>query len=76
MDQMQATILHRAARIIEADGVDGYRSATRLVGEGAANALLIAHMRRNLGSTETYPARPEIATQVNQQLEKAGILKQ
>ncbi|MDP3963793.1 MAG: hypothetical protein Q8Q39_04835 [bacterium] len=76
MLQHEAALLNKVAGIIEEDGVDGYRTATRLIGEEVANALLIAHLRRNFGSMETYPARPEIIDLVNQELAEAGILKQ
>lgn len=56
---------HLAAKYIEVDGAEGVQSATRVVGEEIALALLVAHLRRSLGSTDSYPARPGIEEETN-----------
>lgn len=52
--------LQAAAKLIEVDGLDGIKTATRLVGEETALAILIAHLRINQGSMTSFPAPPGI----------------
>lgn len=52
--------LQAAAKFIESDGVEGIKSATRIVGEDAANAILVAHLRINRGSMTSFPAPPGV----------------
>lgn len=66
MDAKKLQTLHRAATMIEVDGIDAIKAATRLVGEEVATALVIAHIRRGLGSMDRYPARAGIETETNE----------
>lgn len=65
---MDIDLLQKAVKIIEADGRDGLNAAARHVGMPTALALLIALLRRNLGSTETFPPDPEIDEKVHIEL--------
>jgi len=66
--------LHEAAKFIEIDRVEAIRTTTAIVGEDVAMALLVAHIRRNLGSTDTFPCRDGIIEEVNSVLAGAGII--
>ena len=57
-------LLQQAAKIVEADGLGGINTATNLVGEELALALLIAHLRIDFGSRKGYPADPLIDDKV------------
>lgn len=65
---------HAACKLIEVDGLDGIKSAANLVGTEIALVLGIAHVRRNLGSIDTYPAREGIDEDANAILKGAAIL--
>lgn len=69
IEQLQA-----AAKMIEADGTDAIKSATALVGEDVATALLISHLRRAYGSMDSFPANPNIDRRVNDVLESEYLL--
>lgn len=59
---------HIAAKAIESDGTEGFRKAINFVGTEVALALLLAHLRRNHGSMQGWPADPSIDTKVNKVL--------
>lgn len=65
--------LHVAAKKIEVDGFEAFRTASEIVGEEVALALLVTHLRRAFGSMETYPPEPEIEEEVNIALFKLGF---
>lgn len=67
--------LHEAAKKIEIDGMEAFYTANAMVGEEVAMALLIAHLRRNLGSTQGFPPDPAIRTQVDALLRKEDLIK-
>lgn len=66
--------LHEAAKVIEEDGIEGVRTATTIAGEEVALALLIAHLRRGLGS-EAWPSRPDIGEEIIGVLKKHDLVK-
>ncbi len=68
LDEIQA-----AAKLIEADGDQGFWTTSQLYGEEIAIVLLVAHLRRSYGSMETHPASPEIERRVNDHLKEIGI---
>jgi hypothetical protein len=74
ISKAQLEKFHLAAKIIETDSMEGVRSATAVAGEDIVVAILIAVLRREFGSIETYPARPEIEGKVNKELAKAGLI--
>lgn len=61
-----------AAKMIEIDGIEAFQTACRY-GFDAAYLLLVAHLRRALGSTASYPPDPGIDAQVKQMLIRHGI---
>ena len=67
--RLTIALLHAAAKMLETDGTEGFRSAVKLVGNDVALTLLIAQMRCRYGSIDTYPANPEIDGKVNEFLE-------
>ncbi|MBM3272253.1 hypothetical protein FJY94_03185 [Candidatus Kaiserbacteria bacterium] len=67
--------LHAAATKIEVDGIEAIRTVTTMVGEEVAVALLIAHLRRSLGSTQKYPPDPTIRTRVDTLLRTEGLIE-
>ncbi|MBI5138734.1 MAG: hypothetical protein HZA95_02970 [Candidatus Vogelbacteria bacterium] len=73
LNSEQISRIHRAAKLIEEEGSEGLLSASVIVGEGVATALLISHLRRSLGSMDTYPARPEIEQETNAILDSLRI---
>lgn len=66
--------LQEAARKIEIDGAEAYHTVRRMVGEDIARVLLIAHLRRQLGSMKSYPPDPDIDGRVEEMLQEMGIL--
>ena len=72
--QNELTKIHSAAKIIEEDGVEGINTAAASVGPAIAMAMLIMHVRRNLGSASTFPARAGIVEETNELLEKERLL--
>lgn len=63
-------LIQSAIKKIEADGVEGLRSAAELVGMPTAMAILMTHLRTQRGSLKDWPADPEIDGQVT------GILQE
>ncbi len=74
MNKQKISDLFAASKIIEEEGTDGIRSATEIVGPETATALLITHLRRQLGSMESFPANPDINPKVMQILEQEKLL--
>lgn len=67
---MNIGIMQAAARHIEVDGVDALLTAEKLVGMPTALALLIAHLRRQYGASQSFPADPTIDDRVRDFLER------
>ena len=44
-----------AAKLIEMDGAEATRTVAQRFGKDIALVLFVAHVRRSLGSTETFP---------------------
>ena len=65
---------HSAAKLIEAEGYEGYLTVRRNYGADIAGALLVAFLRRNFGSMETYPAKPDIVEKTDEILKKCGLI--
>jgi hypothetical protein len=63
-----------AAKRIEIDADEAYRTVTRLYGEDVAKLLLIAHLRRAFGAMDQYPPSPDINQKVEDFLREKGIL--
>ncbi len=68
LEQMQ-----EAAKMVEVDGVEAYRSVSLKFGEEVARLLLVAHLRRGFGAMATYPPNPSINAAVEVSLRKSGI---
>ncbi len=66
--------LHAAARYIETDGDEGFQTASNVVGPDIAMALLIAHLRRGLGSMESFPPDEAIDGRVNEMLAAKALI--
>ena len=66
--------LHRAAKMIETDGSEAFHAVTDLFGEEVALALLVAHIRRSVGSTYSFPPRDDVETRTNATLKEFGFL--
>lgn len=62
-----------AVTIIEKDGVDGFATASELVGREVALAILITYLRISLGSLDSFPANPEIGDKVLKLLSENNI---
>ena len=67
---------HDAAKMIETDGIEAYHTVSERFGNDIASALLIAHIRRNLGSMDTFPAKEEVVSQTNEILNKHGLVSE
>lgn len=65
---------HDAAKMIETDGIEAYHTVSERFGSDVAAVLVITHIRRNLGSMETFPARPEITEETNKILADKGLI--
>lgn len=65
---------HEAAKIIEDDGVYGYRTCCAKFGTEIANFLLVAYLRQVCGSTANWPAPDDIQDQVKQILKDESLL--
>lgn len=66
--------MQEAAKWIEVDGDEAYRAVSQRYGEDVAKLLLIAHLRRSLGSMEGYPPNPDIDQKVEVLLSEKGIV--
>lgn len=66
---------HHACKLIEVDGVHGYRTCRERYGTEIANALLVAFFRRCHSSEEQYPPPDSLETDVANALKDAGLLK-
>jgi len=64
--------IHAAAKIIRADGTDGFQSATRIVGQDMALAMLIVHLREshNIGR---FPDAEDTTERVNDLLKRERV---
>lgn len=68
---------HDAAKMIEYDGAQAYRTCCERFGKDVANALLIAYFRRNVmtGSPlNVFPEPEDLREKVNKMLEEEGVL--
>ncbi|TSC83245.1 MAG: hypothetical protein G01um101419_75 [Parcubacteria group bacterium Gr01-1014_19] len=65
--------MQEAAKLIEIDGVEAYQTVCRKFGEQVAQLVLVAHLRRSYGSTDSYPPNPSINPAVEVFLRKHGI---
>lgn len=72
---MNINNLFLAVKTIEQDGIDGMELAEKLVGKQIALALLTTHVRRDLGSTDTFPSNPEIDSKVQEFLYSNRLLE-
>ena len=70
---MKIEQFHQAANLIEQEGVSGFDAAKSVSDENTAKALLIAHLRRQVGSTETFPADASIEEQVFEILKENNL---
>lgn len=68
IEEMQA-----AAKLIEVDGNEAFKTVSARFGEDAAKLLLIAHLRRSRGSMDVYPPPPSIDRRVEEDLQRLGI---
>lgn len=68
--------LHDAAKIIEYDGAQAYRTCCQRFGKDITNALLVAYFRRNemSGPLNVYPEPEGLRDKVNQMLIEQGVL--
>ena len=58
--------LFKAIKTIEENGINGFDTASGLVGKRVSLALLIAYSRVERGSTESFPSDPKIDDEVLQ----------
>jgi hypothetical protein len=65
--------LQKAAKIIESEGINGYSSVVLHYGNEVANTLLVAHLRRDMGSMESHKSDPAIDGKVQKFLESQNI---
>lgn len=65
---------HEAAKMIETDGVEAYHTVSERFGSDVAGALLVAFIRRNHGSMDTFPAREDIIIKTDEVLAKYGLI--
>jgi hypothetical protein len=70
---MNLANIFEAVRIIEQEGIGGINTAIDLVGKPTAVALLITHLRRALGSMNSYPADSNIDIEVKNILNDRGL---
>jgi len=64
-----------AAKMIEADADQAYRTCRKKYGPDAAGMLLVAFLRRAYGSMESWPPSDEVVDKVRARLEEVGILE-
>lgn len=75
MDDLTSSRLHAAAKIIEYDGFDGYKTVRNRYGENIANALIVSWLRRQLNPVPNqYPCPEDLEEKVNQKLKEKGLL--
>lgn len=72
-DQLER--FHQAAKMIETDGVEAYHLVSQKFGSDIAAALLIAFIRHNNGSMDTYPPREDVVQKTNQVLGTFGLIE-
>ena len=71
--QLSLEQMQEAAKLIEIDGSEAYETVCRRFGEQVAQLLLVAHIRRNYGSMDSYPPNPSINAGLAVSLRKHGI---
>jgi len=59
-----------AATMIEKDGTEAFQRVSELYGEKVATILIVAHIRRSLGSMRTYPPEVSISKMVNEKMKR------
>ena len=75
MDNLTASRLNAAAKIIEYDGFDGFLAVRRHYGENIANALIVAWLRNQLNDKpDQYPCPEDLEEKVKAKLKEKGLL--
>jgi len=75
MDDLTASRLNAAAKIIEYDGFEGYWTVRSKYGENIANALIIAWLRTKLNDKpDQYPCPDDLEEKVMVRLREKGLL--
>lgn len=71
----EARDFHAAAKLIETDGVNGYRTCCERFGKKTANQLIIAYLRLTFNPEKQWPAPENLEEQVNNTLITEGIME-
>jgi len=66
---------NKAAKLIEYDADQGYRTCCQRYGKEVAGALLVAFFRRCFGSMEAFPTPDHVEPQVENHLREIGLME-
>src|ERR1700721_3048866 len=75
MNSAMAERYHEAAKLIEANGIEGYKTCFNRFGQDIADALMVAWLRRRNTETNALMSPEKVIEQVNIALIEHGILK-
>lgn len=75
IDRIQVSQMHRAARIIQKEGLKGIHTAVEFVGPEAAIGLLMMHLRMSFESAIIFEIPSDLDEQVNRLLRDEKILR-
>ncbi|MFA5358649.1 MAG: hypothetical protein WC310_02385 [Patescibacteria group bacterium] len=70
---MISEVLQRAAKILETDGIKGINMVIEIIGKDMAVAMLVMHLRYNLGSGDHCPDEERISAAVTEILEREQL---
>lgn len=74
MREHQVSKYHAAAKLIETDGVNGYRACAARYGTEIANTLIVAFLRRCENPNQQWPEPGDTEEKVNAILKKERII--
>jgi len=66
---------NRAAKLIEYDAEQAFRTCSHRYGTEIAGVLLVAFFRREFGSMESFPTPDDVEPKVEAHLRSLGILE-
>jgi hypothetical protein len=74
MNSVDLQRFHDAAKMIEYDGDQAYRTCCERFGSDIAGVLLVAFLRRAARTEEMYPEPEDLREKVNEYLRKLGLI--
>lgn len=76
LSEEQAAKIHRAAKLLQEDGIEAIESAAKIVGEDVALAMLVLFVRIGIAGQGRYPIDSSLEDTANEFLRQNGHLNQ